>query len=100
MDDKLVVVTMHPEIEPYTAQTAEMAKESKVWDAAMKGLMKTPGTVEDKLAVMYAWGFIVGSSCAVEAVDLGLIRDSNEERGGMDDDSDGGDDSGVSGARP
>lgn len=79
MDEKLAVVSTHPEIEPYVAQTAEMAQQSIVWGAVSKGVMRTKGSMSTRLAVMYAYGFIVGSSCAVEAVDMGLITDSSNE---------------------
>jgi hypothetical protein len=84
LDAVLDFLTTEPECAHYVAQAMLLARKSTI---IPRILSKLPGdTTESNLISIWAIGFIAGSSCAVHAVDEGLIVDSREDG---DDDNEG-----------
>lgn len=82
MDAVLDYLTSEKDCAHYVAQAMELAKRSTVWGEVEGKILSAKSNIREKLQAMWALGLLTGASCAVIAVDEGLIVDSSGDEGG------------------
>jgi hypothetical protein len=97
LDAVLDFCMTEPGMMEYVAETIKLGRASLQCNKLLQKMAASHGKLEDfnilesRLMAMWSFGFIAGASCAVKAVDEGLIVDSSEsddDEGGYYDGSD------------